>query len=103
MRRLRQITAVIEQRQKAQRLHRGALIEWQTKTLASFIAATVPVEKGKGGNPLAKAAEKVRLRLEDDEGVADNDVPMEVWLEEGSQTAENSEGSFEQLMRGFGG
>lgn len=92
--------ANIEARLKANRLHHGSIVEWQTRTLVQFISATVPVEKGKK-NPLAAEADKVRLRLEDDEGQADNDAPPEVFVEQGSQIAENAPGSFEKLMGGF--
>lgn len=39
---------------------RASLVEWETRTLAQFIAATVPVGKGKT-NKLAKQAQKVAL------------------------------------------
>ena len=99
--RLRQITANIEFRRKNERLHRNTITEWQTRTLASFIAATVDTQ-GKR-NPLAEEADKIRLRVEDKKGKADSDVPMEVFLEQGSQVAENPAGSFERLARGFQG
>ncbi len=99
---LRQKIAVIEDRRKQERLYTKTIAEWQTRTLAQFIAATVPMEKGKP-NKLAEAAEKIRLRLEDDDGQADDDTPLEVFIEEGSKVAENSAGSYERLMGGFGG
>lgn len=100
--RLRQVVANIEARLKASRLREQTIAEWQTKTLAQFIAATVATDKGKK-NPLAEEAAKIRLRLEGDDGKADSDVPMEKYIEEGSQVAENVEGSYERLMQGFGG
>lgn len=99
---LRQKIAVIEDRRKQERLYTKTIAEWQTRTLAQFIAATVPTDKGKT-NKLAQAAEKIRLRLEDDEGAADDDTPMDVFIEEGSKVAENPTGSFERLTSGFGG
>lgn len=94
--RLRQILANIENRQKALRLHNTTIAEWQTKTLAQFIAASV------GSKDLQKDAAKLRLRMEDDEGNSD-DTPMEKFIEEGSQVAKNAPGSYEYLRRGFGG
>ncbi len=99
---LRQKIANIENRLKATRLHNKTIAEWQTRTLAQFIAATVPTERGKR-NTLAEAAEKIRLRMEDDDGVADDDRPIEQVIEQGSQVAQNSHGSYERLMGGFGG
>lgn len=100
--RLRQIIANIEARKKATRQHHTTITEWQTRTLAQFIAATIPVEKGKK-NPVADAAAKLSLRIEDETGNSDDDTPMEKYLEEGSQTADNGTGSFERLTAGFGG
>lgn len=99
--RLRQIVANIDDRKKSERLYASTIAEWQTRTLAQFIAATVPLEKGQK-NPLADEAAKIRLRLENDKGKADNDVPIEEIIEKGSQVAQNQPGSFERLMGGFG-
>lgn len=101
---LRQKIANIEQRLKAERLSRNTITEWQTRTLAQFIAATVPVEKGKR-NPLADEAAKISLRVEDKQGKADDDRSIEEVIEKGSQTASNKNlpGSYERLMAGFGG
>lgn len=62
-------------------------MEWQTKTLASFVAATVPTEKGKK-NELLKEASKISLKMQGEaETVRDkNELP-----------------SHEMLMRRFGG
>jgi hypothetical protein len=98
--RFRQIVANIESRQKTRRLYDNTITEWQVRTLAQVIAATVPVEKGKK-NSLADAAAKIRLRLEDDGGKAENDAPPEVFIEQGSQVAENAPGSYERLLAGF--
>lgn len=98
--RLRQIVAVIGERQKHERLYNQTISEWQTRTTVQFIAATVPVDKGKK-NPLADAADKVRLRMEDEKGQSPSDVPMEEFIEKGSPVAENQAGSFEALMGGF--
>lgn len=99
--RLRQIVAVIQERQKFERLHLQTIAEWQTRTTVQFIAATVPIDKGKR-NPLADAADKVRLRLEeDDKPESPSDVPIEEFIEHGSPFAQNAPGSFERLMKGF--
>lgn len=100
--RLRQAVANIEARRKGERQYRNIIAEWQTRTIAQFIAATVPVEKGKR-NTLAEEAEKIRLRLEDEKGTSESDAPPEVFVEEGSQVAKNAAGSYERLMAGFGG
>jgi len=97
--RLRQIIANVESRRKSLRLYNNTITEWQTRTLAQFIAATVP----EGGKALQKEAAKIRLRVEDEKGSADDDTPMEKYIEEGSQVADNAVGSYERLMQGFGG
>jgi hypothetical protein len=103
---MRQIVKDIESRQKAQRLRRELVVEWQTKTLASFIANTVQV---KGSNPLLKAVDKVRLVDKKElEGMTQQSGPKpeddpEIYVEQGSQIAEsrNKPGSFEALLQGF--
>lgn len=65
--RLRQVVAAIYRRQKWALRARGALVEWQTKALASVIAATVPIAQGKK-NPLMDYA--LGLSLYDGEGSA---------------------------------
>ena len=93
--------ANIEARQKVQRLYRNTITEWQTRTLAQFIAATI--DTGGKKNPVAEEALKIRLRMEDEAGKSDDDTPIEQIIEEGSKTASNSTGSYERLMAGFGG
>ena len=44
----------------------GSLVEWQTRQLATVIASTVPVDKGKK-NPLSKLVESIRLWPPDEE------------------------------------
>lgn len=78
----------IEIRIKARELKRDLVAEWQTKTLASFIAGTVKVPKGRT-NPLAKAVDKIKL-------VHDEDRPKE-----SAKPASNPTGTFEQLSQGF--
>jgi hypothetical protein len=102
--RLRQMVANIEARRKAARQHQQTIAEWQTRTLATFIAATVPQEKKGAKNPLLEEAQKVRLQMEGEESEDDKakDVPPEVFIEQGSQVAQNRNGSYERLRRAFG-
>jgi hypothetical protein len=44
----------------------GSLVEWQTKQLATVIASTVPVSKGKK-NPLTPLVEAIQLWSSEDE------------------------------------
>lgn len=105
---MRQQVANIELRRKAERLRQQTIAEWQTRTLATFIAATVPMEKKGQKNPLLDEAQKVRLRMDGDEEEdrrSSADVPPEVFIEQGSQVAQdrNGNGSYERLRRAFGG
>jgi hypothetical protein len=109
--RLRQIARVIDVRHKAARKYQQAIVEWQTKTTVHFIAATVPSEKGQK-NPLIEAAKEVALSFEGDEAVdsaprlpVKDERSIEEVIEQGSLVAadRNKVGSFEKLMRGFGG
>ncbi len=59
---------------------------WQTRTLATFIAATVPTESET--NPLIEAAE--RIGIEDDGSLGE------------APTSEPPIGSYEQLVSIFG-
>ena len=52
--------AAIGDRQHNQFRLTGTLVEWQTKQLATVIASTVPVGKGKK-NPLTSLVEDIRL------------------------------------------
>jgi hypothetical protein len=103
--RLRQIAATVEARLKSERLYHQTITEWQTRTLAQFIAATVQMEKKGQKNPLMAEASKIRLRLEgdDDESLSGDDVPPEVYIEQGSQVAQNDNGSYERLRSAFAG
>lgn len=91
----------IELRMKAQREYDKTIAEWQTRTLAQFIAATVRVKKGTR-NPLADAADKVALTFDSESSGADQQS-MEDWIEHGSAVAaeRNRPGSFERLTRGL--
>ncbi len=102
--RLRQIVANIEDRVSAERKLQATFFEWQTKTLASFIAATVPTEKGKP-NGLLKEAEKISLNLDGEAETLEKQVINDpsVFVEQGSQSVSNRVGSYERLMGGFGG
>lgn len=92
LRRFRQVLVAIVERKHYEAVAERQLLAWQTRTIASFIAATVEVEKGKS-NPLLAEAAKINL---DDPGEQVADSPQEV---------ENGNGSFERAMllmgRGF--
>lgn len=98
---IRQKVANIEFRLKAQRTRKNTITEWQTRTIAQFIAATVPVEKKGAVNKLAEEASAIRLRIENDEHEADTDRPYDEIFEMGSQTNNNKPGSYEHLMSRF--
>jgi len=99
--RARQILATIELRIKASFAQRASLTEWSTKRIVEFIAATVPTQQGKT-NKLLDYAQKVSLGLfKEDSQKEEEEVPPEVFIEKGSQKAENSPGSFEGLIRGL--
>lgn len=103
--RLRQIAANIEFRIKANRDSKNSIVEWQTQTLATFIASTIQMERKGQKNPVLEAALKIRLDTGEkggQRGSAD-DTPIEDIIENGSRTAENSAGSYEKLMAGFSG
>jgi hypothetical protein len=102
----------IEFRRREEFKNRALLMEWQTRTLASFIAGTVPVEKGKK-NPLAAAVSEIRIPLLGEDSEADNNEEAEAdvspenqfdFIESGSKVAEarNARGSFERLRAGTG-
>lgn len=97
---LRQKLAVLQHRQKQNRLHSQTIAEWQARTIAQFVASTVPANQG--GKQIAAQAAKVKLRMEDESGAAEDDRPLEQVIEEGS-VAENRLGSYEALSAGFGG
>lgn len=102
--RMRQIVEAIKLRLKDSDLRERKLLEWQTKTLAGIIAATVQVPKGKQ-NPLFAEVEKITLTTKE-ENPAEAHTPPEtdpsVFVEQGSTVAadRNRVGSFERLTRG---
>lgn len=105
--RIRQIVKDIEKRLKAERLRQDLVLEWQTRTLAAFISGTVRVEKG-SKNPLLEAVKDIKLVQDPGKPKAVEKQPSEEhsleWImEHGSPTADNSTGSFERAMQGFGG
>lgn len=73
------------ERQNQEAEYKNLLLVWQTRTLASFIAATVPVEQGKR-NPLLEAAAEISL------GPTAEKEPQE---------PTNKPGSYERLTAGF--
>jgi len=86
--RLRQIIEAISVRLQAASRERAVLTEWSTKTLAQYIAATVPVPKGKN-NKLLKSAQKIEL-FPSKKAVASK------------VSAEPERGSYERFMSRFG-
>lgn len=108
---MRQIVKSIEHRTKLTYLRSDMVVEWQTKTLANFIANTIKVPPGRT-NQLVKAVDRIKLV---DIKEVDGSIPYtpeqvtqqaddpEVFVEQGSQVAEerNGVGSYEKLMRGF--
>jgi hypothetical protein len=100
--RLRQIVDNIKDRRLTQFKQRAQLVEWQTKNLAQFIAATV----GKEGKALQREAQKISLQLDGDDtdaGAVEGDIEDYDWVEHGSLTAlsRNQIGSAERLIGGF--
>ena len=59
--RLRQVSATIEFRRDVEDRMERVYLEWHTKTLAQFIAATVPMDKKGQKNPLVEAATALTL------------------------------------------
>lgn len=96
---------MIEDRKSQQRKYNETIAEWQTRTLAQFIAATVPQQKKGQKNPLAEEAAKIRLEFKGDKSSrkssSDDERSLEDIIENGSKVAENAPGSYERLMRGF--
>lgn len=101
--RVLQITEAIGSRRKQEFLAAARISEWQTRTLAQFVAAAA----GKGAEGLQKQAAKVSMDLDGDSSKVDTadgapraDDPA-VYVEQGSQTAQNPESSLAGLTRGF--
>lgn len=59
--RIKQISAAIMLRRARERVYRESLADWQTRTLAGMIAATVPVEKKGGTHPLQDAVSGISI------------------------------------------
>lgn len=86
------------------------MVEWQTKRIVEYIAASVKTEKGKR-NPLLESAQKLSLGLEDDDSSPESQEPREAveeekpefFIEQGAPEAalKNRKGSFEALMQGL--
>lgn len=107
VRRIRLMVANIDVRVRARQKREEDIIDAQTRMLAQFIAATVKVPKGKK-NTLMEDAKNLTLFKKQENSDPDNraeDVTgannPEVFVEQGSQTASNKEGSFEALTRGL--
>lgn len=100
--------AVVEERKRQERRYSEQIAEWQTRTLAQFIAATVPGDGKSKKNPLAEEAAKIRLDWgsgsKSESGGSSEDDLADI-IENGSKVAmeRNQRGSYERLMRGFRG
>jgi len=77
---------------------------WQTKTLAIFIAATVPVEKAGDVNPLLEVAQNIGEPAENDgeqkTTAARQNKSVNAW--EHPELVDNGDASFERFMASFG-
>jgi hypothetical protein len=110
---LRQIVTAINSRQTKALKLRGHMVEWHARTVAWFIAASVPLPKGTD-NPLLGALENVELFSD---GIAparaSSQMPRKALRDlteaeieaivEGKHAPEPAKGSTERLMGGFGG
>lgn len=63
---------------------------WQTRTICTFVAATVPVEKAGDVNPLLEQAQQVGITADNKQAESDN------------KPGEPTVGSYERFMATFG-
>jgi hypothetical protein len=77
-------------------------LKWQTKTLAVFIAATVPVEKAGDVNPLLDAAKSIGDPVEENSSTATAKKNTEPFDPEAPPEVDNGDASFERFMTSFG-
>jgi inosine-uridine nucleoside N-ribohydrolase len=104
---LRQIVAAITLRLKNSDLRERLYIEWQTKKICQFVAATVPVSKGRT-NTLLESANEISFRFEEDNleqpvSAPDPDAPFDPEDHEAAlarAAAKNKPGTLERLMAG---
>lgn len=100
LRRLRQITTAIRLRQEVRAKRDRRLVAWHARSVARFIAMSVPLGEGEK-NPLFPLLTTVVL---DDEERAELEYAMNVTAAKpATETAveQNSSGTFEKLMGGF--
>lgn len=95
--RLRQILAAIERRSYLEQRRQTSLISWQTRQLATFIAAGYMTD-GKKGNPAIKAAQS--LAFDDIEAAQLEEA--EIRATQQPRVTENKAGSFERFMGSMG-
>ncbi len=81
--------AAIRERQHYQQWRDEQWLIWQTRTLATFVAATVPVEKEGDASPLLDEAQRI--------GLTDSQAQTQK-----NTTREPGTGSFERFMGSFG-
>jgi hypothetical protein len=103
---LRQTLASIEARLKDEWLRQERIEEWHVKTLAQAIVSTSMADPKSKKQMLAEVAKlKIGMSeaLGEEQSEAKKEVPLEVFIEQGSQVADNGAGSYEQLRQMFGG
>lgn len=98
------MSTAISQRQSQLRRFQGLLVEWQTKTLASFIASGIQTSK-KGRSSLEKMLESIQLFSESKGTKIAKPPPTPEDIVEGRafEGRINDVGSFEYLTRGMAG
>lgn len=68
-------------------------MKWQTRTISTFVAATVPMDKAGDVNPLLEAANQIGVDASTDE---------EKEAAQATATGEPTTGSYERFMMTFG-
>jgi hypothetical protein len=102
--RLRQIVANIEDRLKAHRLRQEQIEEWHVRSLAQVIVSSSMADP-KSKKALMGEVSKLSLQMtsaDSDKPTSPADVPPEVFIEQGSQVADNPNGSIERHRQAFG-
>lgn len=88
--------AAIRERQHYARWERQQWLKWQTRTICTYVAATVPVEKAGDVNRLLENAQNVGMSEAEIERLA------ELAEAEKATPKANEVGSFERFMSSFG-
>ena len=116
LRELRAFTTAARLNRKARELKESNIVSWQVRTLATYIALTVPVEKKGADNPLFEAAKLVAIDPMEREALeamyavsgvsqagtgAPQYLPEEEFDPYKGADVTNAPGSFERAMAGF--